>query len=107
MQAFETVHAEPRDSVESPGFRVNFWQRPSPETAWSLDAYVLSGAQDVDEVLRWVDEHAQGRRFEVFAEMEVEQVKAFAEPRTTPLLRLLGEDPNAGESAEIGRFVEV
>ncbi|MCM3657552.1 hypothetical protein M3147_09845 [Agromyces mediolanus] len=106
MHAFKTVHAEPRDSVESPVFRVNFWQRNSPGAAWSLDAYVLTDIRDVNEVLRWVDLHADGRRFEVFAEMDPEPVGAFQEPRTTSLLRLIGEDPNAGDSVPIGQFIE-
>lgn len=66
MRAFETGHAENSHFIESTVYRVNFW---SPGAAWALDAYVLTEAEDVTEVLRWADEHARGRRFEVFAEM--------------------------------------
>lgn len=107
MRPIETVHAEPRDAVDSPAYRVNFWQRTSPEHAWNLDAYALTEVEDIAEVLRWVDEHALGRRFEVFAEMDEEPVRSFQSPRTTGLVRLLGSNPNAGETVEIGSFVRV
>lgn len=105
MGPIETVHAEPRESVDSPDYRVNFWQ-PSGE-AWALDAYALTEVEDITEVLRSVDEHALGRRFEVFAEMDEEPERAFQSPRTTRLIRLLGSNPNAGESVEIGRFAKL
>jgi hypothetical protein len=107
VHAIGTVHAEPRASVESPTFRVNFWEREPPEQAWGLDAYVLTEVGDVTEVLQWVHEHAGGRRFEVFAEIDRESVGRFESPRTTTLVRLLGSDPNAGEPIEIGRFEKV
>lgn len=105
MRAIETVHAEPRNSVDSPNYRVNFWQRPSPGFAWSLDAYALTEVEDVAEVLRWVDEHARGRRFELFAELDDEPEGPFERPRKAGLVRLLGSNPNAGETIEIGHFV--
>ena len=101
MRSIETVHAEPRDSVDSPSYRVNFWQRPSPGFAWNLDAYVLTEAEDIAEVLGWVDEHARGRRFELFAELDDEPDRSFESPRTTALVRLLGSNPNTGEPIEI------
>lgn len=101
MRAFETYHAENSHFIESTVYRVNFW---SPGAAWALDAYVLTEAEDVTEVLRWADEHARGRRFEVFAEMEDEPVGPFESPRTAGLVRLLGSNPNLGEWHEIGRF---
>jgi hypothetical protein len=104
MRVFETVHAEPRISIEAPGFRVNFWQRQSPESAWSLEAFVLTDVQDVYEALRWAEEHAQGRQLEVFAEVDGQSASQFDVPRTTALLRLLGSDPNAGVSVEVGPF---
>lgn len=106
MRVTETVHAEPRDSIDSTAYRVNFWQRPPAEQSWSLDAYVLTEVDDVTEVLRWVDEHANGRRVEVFAEMDWEPVGPFELPRTAGLVRLLGDNPNAGVTVEIGRFVK-
>lgn len=92
MHVTETVSAEPRCSVELPGYRVNFWQKTS-FGSWNLDAYVLSGVEDVGEVLRWVDEYASGRRFEVFAELDAETLGAFETPRITGLVRLLGTNP--------------
>ncbi|WP_199182493.1 hypothetical protein [Cryobacterium sp. Y11] len=105
MRPIETVHAEPRDCVESPCYRVNFWQRSGQ--AWALDAYALTGVEDITEVLRWVDEHALGRRFELFAEMDDEPERSFQNPRKTGLIRLLGTNPNLGETVEIGRFVKI
>jgi hypothetical protein len=107
MRAIETVHAEPRDSVDSPAYRVNFWQRTSPEQAWSLDAFALTEVEDITDVLQWVDEHAAGRRFEVFVEMDEEPARSFQSPRKAGLIRLLGSNPNAGETVEIGRFVKM
>ncbi|TFC96753.1 MULTISPECIES: hypothetical protein [Cryobacterium] len=104
MRATETVHAEPRDSIDSPAYRVNFWQRPSPEHGWNLDAYVLTDVEDITEVLQWVDEHAAGRRFEVFVEMNEEPERSFQSPRMTGLIRMLGSNPNAGETVEIVRL---
>lgn len=107
---FETDYAEPRDMIETPRFRVNFWDRPLTEGGWSLDAHVLSDVGDVGdvtEVLRWVEERAHGRRFEVFAEIDDESARDFGTPRKTALVRLLGSNPNAGELTEIARFVKV
>lgn len=107
MRALETVHAKPRDVVNSPGYRVNFLQQPVPGYAWDLDAYALTEVENVAEVLRWVDENARGRRFEVFAEMDEEPARSFESPRTTGLVRLLGSNPNVGETIEIGHFEKV
>jgi hypothetical protein len=104
MQTFETVHAEPRDSVELPWFRVNFWEQPSAEWAWTLEAHILTDAHDISEVLHWVEEHARGRRVEVFAEVDREPEPKYASPRTTALVRLLGIDPNSGTAVEFTHF---
>ena len=108
MDVVKTVHAEPRGFVGSPVYRVHFWQQPPPGYGWPLEAYVLTDAEDITEVLNWVEEHARGRRVEVFAELDEEPVGAFTTPRKTRLLRLLGSNPNAEESVtvEIGRFVK-
>jgi hypothetical protein len=107
MRASETVHAEPRDLIESPIYRVNFWQKPAPGHAWNLDAYALTDAKDFSEVLQWVNDHAVGRRFEVFVEIDQEHVQSFGTPRTTGLIRILGTDPNVGETTEIGSFIKM
>ncbi|MBP3036920.1 hypothetical protein J2M53_11755 [Arthrobacter sp. zg-ZUI100] len=80
MRAYETDHAEPRESMDSPNYRVNFWVKPRPGYGWNLDAYVLTEAGDITEVLRWVEEHADGRRFEVFAEIDEEPVLPLGTP---------------------------
>lgn len=105
MRLIETVHAEPRDSVDKPAYRVNFWQQSGG--SWNLDAYALTEVEDVAEVLRWVDENATGRRFEVFAEVDDEPVGSFHNPRRSGLIRLLGANPNVGQTVEIGRFEKI
>lgn len=97
MQASATVHSEPRDIVNVPAYRVNFWERPSDATGWNLDAYVLTDVADVTEALQWVNANARGRRFELFAETDLQLVGPFQHPRTAGLARLLGSDPNAVE----------
>ena len=64
MRAYETGHAEPQDLIDSPSYRVNFWTKPRPGYGWNLDANVLTEAGDITAVLRWVDEHADGRLFD-------------------------------------------
>lgn len=107
MRVLETVHAEPRDQMDDPGYRVNFWQ-PTPQGAWALDAFALLGAVDVQEVLDWIEAHASGRRFELFAEVDREAAGAFQQPRKAALVRLLGTNPNAeeGVSVPMGGFVK-
>lgn len=104
MRAIETDHAEARYCEDSPCYRVNFWVQPHPGYAWNLDAHALLEVKDVYEALRWVDEHADGRLFELFAETELELEGAFGTPRKTGLVRLLGSNPNAGETVEIRLF---
>ena len=101
MRAHETDQAEPRETIDCPWCRVNFWVQPCPGYSWNLDAHVLTEAEDITEVLHWVDEHADGRRFEVFAETEAEPLRPFGIPRMSGLVRLLGSNPNTGQSGEI------
>ncbi|GEO97146.1 hypothetical protein KTU01_32690 [Kocuria turfanensis] len=105
MRVIETVHAEPQELVDSPVYRVNFWQSTAGG-AWSLDAFALADAENINEVLRWVDEHAGGRRFEVFAEMHQEPEGSFQTPRKSGLVRLLGADPNTGEAVAFGVMIK-
>jgi hypothetical protein len=102
MRAYETVHAEPNDSIDRPSYRVNFWS-PSGST-WGLDAWVLVEARDINEVLQWAEKQAEGRRFEVFVEMDEEPLKSFHSPRTSGLIRLYGSNPNTGVTLEFGRL---
>ena len=96
MRAIETVHAEPRDSDDSPCYRVNFWEQPRPGYSWNLDAFVLVEVQDRSEALRWVEEHANGRPFGLFAEIGSKPEKQLGAPRKASLVRLLGNNPNSG-----------
>jgi len=93
MRAFRTVHAEPSAVFERPFYRVNFWEL-APEGAWLLDAYVLVDILDVDQALRWADDHAAGRRFELFVEASAVGESNFTAPRTVDLFRLFGTNPN-------------
>ncbi|AWB96688.1 hypothetical protein DCE93_00295 [Agromyces badenianii] len=72
---------------------MNYWERPAPGFGWNLDAWTLSGTADVLEAIRWAEDHAKERRFELFAEVEPEP--AGNHPRETTLVRLAGTDPNA------------
>ena len=107
MRVIETVHAEPRDSTDSPCYRVNFWQAGPPGYSWNLDAYALADVADVAEVLRWVDENSNGRPYEVFAEIGDEPEGTFQTPRKAGLVRLLGTNPNEGETVEVARFERI
>ncbi|WP_323959364.1 hypothetical protein GC088_12630 [Arthrobacter sp. JZ12] len=94
MRDFETVHAEPRNVLRSPKYRVNFWQG-SHIGSWNLDGHILVDAQDLTEVLGWVEENAHGRQFELFVELDDEPNESFQHPRRSKLVRLIGDDPNA------------
>lgn len=102
MEVHETPHAENTTFIDSTTYRVNFW-KPSGQV-WELQAYVLTQASAVTEVLEWVEENRHGRRVEVFAEMKAEPVTPGV-PRTAGLVRLIGENPNAGKSVRFGSFV--
>ncbi|MFC6357060.1 hypothetical protein [Luethyella okanaganae] len=94
MQVIETVHAEPREVLERPSYRVNFWEKSGQ--AWALDAYALFDVQDITEVLQWIEGRSSGRQFELFVEMNDEVPGAFQDPRTSGLIHLMGTNPNAG-----------
>lgn len=107
MQASETVHAENHDFIDSPFYRVNFWEQASPPRGWMLDAFVLSDVEDLTQVQQWIEENARGRRFELFVETQDEPVNPFSSPRKSGLIRLLGSNPNAGESVHFATFVPI
>ncbi|MCT9819585.1 hypothetical protein N3K63_04710 [Microbacterium sp. W1N] len=94
MNAFPTVHAEPRFESDATTYRVNFWDRERPDHAWLLDAYVLVGATSVAEVMEWAHQNAAERTFEVFVELEADPVGDFTVPRRSVLVRLHGRNPN-------------
>lgn len=102
MRAIETVHAENRDQIDSPVYRVNFWQQGQ---GWLLDAHVLFDAQDVGQALDWANQNSRGRQFELFVEMDCQPESKFSAPREAGLVRLFGTNPNEGEAVTIGYFV--
>lgn len=100
MRATPTVHSEPLWDERSPTYRIDIWHRSTTANgSWALEAYVLEEAEDIREVLAWVDDHVSGGQVvEVFVETERESVGSFQTPRKTPLVRILGRNPNDNES---------
>ncbi|MCP3426047.1 hypothetical protein NBM05_08530 [Rothia sp. AR01] len=76
---------------------MNFWQRSGE--AWALEAYILTEAGDVLQVLRWVEENRRDRVVEVFVEIENEPIGDFMEERRASLVRVYGENPNGSVSS--------
>ena len=72
MREIATVHAEPQQVTDSPVYRVNFWSQPPRGFGWPLDAYALVDARDVHEVIEWAEERAEGRKVEIFVEVDEE-----------------------------------
>lgn len=82
---------DPRDQwweVDHPAYRVYFFVQPDPgpPSGWASDEWEITGA-DVDEVLTWARENADGRRFIVYVRVD--------HGDGLGLVRLLGSDPNA------------
>ncbi|QYH35843.1 hypothetical protein FFT87_07695 [Salinibacterium sp. M195] len=95
MKAEPTVHSEELEELAHPVYRVNFWAKPlSAAFGWNLDAWVVFGAADLDEVSQWVEDHAKGRRYELFVETVSQTYSGFEKPRTASLVRLAGANPN-------------
>lgn len=78
--------------INSPIYRVNFWEKPHPDYGWNLDAYLIVGDADIVRVLLWTLGEANGRRFQVF--VSADEVE---EPDT--LVCLYGDDPNDQSNA--------
>jgi hypothetical protein len=75
-----------------PDYEVSFWSWQG--TGW-LESWVTIQEADVDEVLEWVRENAEGRHFTVWARSIVQQVDG----RLTAFsIRLVGTEPTAGDS---------
>lgn len=101
MKAEPTVHSEELEEVAHPVYRVNFWEKPlSAASGWNLDAWVVFEAADLDEVSQWVKDHANGRRYELFAETASQPYLGFETPRTSNLVRLAGSNPNQPRSSD-------
>jgi hypothetical protein len=84
---------DPRDTkweVSPLSYRVYFWQRQGIARHRS-DEFELDGVGDVGEVLRWANEHAEGRTFVVYA-----AITRGGEPG---LVRLAGIDPTENSTS--------
>ncbi len=80
--------ADPRDTRwewDEPTYRVYFW------TPGLTDEYEVSGA-DVDEVLQWAADNAEGRNYVVYARIVGAEGPG--------LIRLLGKDHPSTTSGE-------
>ena len=83
----DAVGVDPRDvqwEQDSPVYRVYFW-RSGAGANWSSDESRITGASDVEAVLSWASDQADGRVVVVYAET--------TDRGQLGLLRLLGEDP--------------
>lgn len=98
-----TSFADPLFLEATPAYRVNFWEG-GPSGGWNLDAFVLSGASDVAEVLKWVEQRRQGRTVELFVEVNADPAVSMDARRRSGLIRILGEDPNEGVTVSFGVF---
>ncbi|MEW9267482.1 hypothetical protein AB1207_22290 [Kineococcus endophyticus] len=88
---------DPRDvswETELPVYRVYFWGLPGPAAAAACDERRVSGAGDVEEVLRWAHHQAQGCAFVGYVEAGDRDDRG--------LLRLYGEDPSASDDGPSG-----
>jgi hypothetical protein len=70
-----------------------------------LEAFVLTGASDVTEVLSWVEHRRAGRRVELFVEIDGGPAMSPDVPRQSGLIRISGADPNDGIAVPLGAFV--
>jgi hypothetical protein len=95
MRIWPTVHCESEQRIDVPSYRVNFWERPAPAFGWNLEAWVLSDATGIAEVVTWITKNSAGRRYELFVESEEPRDSPFEVPRTAHLVRLSGTNPNA------------
>jgi hypothetical protein len=83
---FLTVKArriDPRDErweIYSPDYRVYFWRPEGISDEWEL-----TGADDVEAVMRWAQDHCDGRTFVIYVNV--------ARNEGLGLVRLFGVDP--------------
>jgi hypothetical protein len=83
---------DPRDTQwedPHPAYRVYFWRQlrsQDPRSGWESDEWEIGDA-DVDEVLSWARNNAQGRRFVIYVSIVNDLAHG------PGLVRLLGSDP--------------
>ena len=90
--SMEVRPVDPRDTemqIDSPIFRVFFWERQShhPDSGFTSDEYEIAGARDVQEVMQWAEANAGDRTFTAYVVVD------------KTLVRLLGQDPTAPNSS--------
>lgn len=102
MKVTMTVHAEPEFTNMSPTYRVNLWVASGP--SWALDAYVLAEASDFFEVAEWVRNKGHTGPYEIFTETDELAETDFHTPRSSNLIRLVGTNPNEGDSVRLAAF---
>lgn len=100
MEAHETVHSGAPWVREAPNYRVNFWQKMGE--SWGLDAHVLTGVENVEQVLRWAEGRRDGREVEIFVGTELEPIGPVRQERKSALVRVFGTNPNAGKTSVVG-----
>lgn len=88
MQALQTLQGEGIDQVLRAPYRVHFWERPTDDHAWNLDAWVLLDCEDVYAALDWASTNANHRRYQIFALCD-------CGPCDDRLVLLCGSDPNS------------
>lgn len=89
--------------VESPVYRVYFWERgvggsgvPLDRVAFSSNEFEISGAKDVSEVIAWADATAGSVDNARHGEVRTYSLYAVAERHGSQgLIRLAGSDPNS------------
>ncbi|HVF52362.1 MAG TPA: hypothetical protein VNC78_02020 [Actinomycetota bacterium] len=84
----EVRPVDPRDTeieVDSPIYRVFFWERQSdqPYSGFKSDEYEIAEARDVHEMTQWAEANAGDRTFTVYVVVD------------KTLVRLSGRDPTA------------
>lgn len=92
----------PRFDVYEPEYRVDFWRRPdslaevaAEKIGYKQDSYGLKEVRDVDEVVAWADENAQGRLYVVWVKYSCQGDRG--------IIRIRGEDPtNPAGNASLG-----
>jgi hypothetical protein len=89
-----------RWGLSSPSYQVDLWTHladqlpdtPPEKVGYKQDAYLLTGAADVTEVMAWADENANGRIVVIYA-----VVPDYGNGRG--LIHLIGSDPTRGVDA--------
>ena len=97
---------DPRDQtleLDDPAYRVYFWSGDrNSGLLMTCDEYEVTDA-DVHDVIRWADDHADGRTYSLWACVPDHS----QEPPGLMLVRLAGWDPTAGDEGRPSHAVGV